>query len=119
MQGENVLNTSDVDDRLFAIEYELKELSRMVQEAGGERWVSGFTRKKTNMAHVTRYMFASQYVKDKKVLDIACGSGGGSAILADHGVQSIVSVDRDQEAIRYAKIRHGRSTISYICSEIG
>lgn len=35
--------------------------------------------------HVARYDFAARYVKGKNVLDVACGSGYGAAMLKKAG----------------------------------
>jgi SAM-dependent methyltransferase len=55
-------------------------------------------------AHVARYAWAAQFIRPgDRVLDAACGLGYGSAILTDATLaDSIVGVDLDEEAIRYA-----------------
>ena len=47
----------------------------------GERFIPG-TRGEIWMEHWHRYHFASRWVEGKRVLDIACGEGYGSALLA-------------------------------------
>lgn len=59
----------------------------------------------TYIEHVSRYQFAANYVVDSNVLDIACGVGYGSEILAKQSPRSVISVDISKEAIRYAE-RH-------------
>jgi len=49
--------------------------------------------------HLVRYQFASKFVNNKKVLDIACGSGYGTKILATAGASEAVGVDCDAETI--------------------
>jgi len=49
--------------------------------------------------HRSRYHFAATYVKDKRVLDIACGTGFGEQILIDAGAESIVAADYSEEAL--------------------
>jgi SAM-dependent methyltransferase len=51
--------------------------------------------------HVARYSFALPLVQGKRVLDIACGTGYGLALL--HGAQFVVGVDIDVEALRAAR----------------
>ena len=51
--------------------------------------------------HLHRYYAASQLVKDKVVLDIACGEGYGTAILAKTAA-SVIGVDIDAESIAHA-----------------
>ena len=52
--------------------------------------------------HLKRYQFARKYVRDKRVLDIACGVGYGSLYLAEFSMK-MIGADIDGEAIRYAK----------------
>ncbi|KXK08873.1 MAG: putative S-adenosylmethionine-dependent methyltransferase [Microgenomates bacterium OLB22] len=56
--------------------------------------------------YAQRYQFAQQYVKDKRVLDIACGEGYGTSIIAPLA-HSVVGVDTDIEAITFARERYG------------
>jgi ubiquinone biosynthesis O-methyltransferase len=57
----------------------------------------------TYRIHLTRYIFASKYVKGARVLDIACGSGFGSSYLIRKGAESVTGVDLSEEAINIAK----------------
>jgi len=61
-------------------------------------------------AHVARYVWARQFVRPgDRVLDAACGLGYGSAILADATLaDSVVGVDVDEDAIRYATDQYAR-----------
>lgn len=52
--------------------------------------------------HLSRYKFALKYVRNKKVLDAACGVGYGSSFLAKHGAKEVVGVDISKDAILYA-----------------
>jgi ubiquinone/menaquinone biosynthesis C-methylase UbiE len=51
--------------------------------------------------HKQRYEWASKYCRDKRVLDVACGIGYGSAILAQHGANHVVGLDISPEAIAF------------------
>jgi len=51
----------------------------------GEMCIPGKSPKRIQDDHFERYYFAAPYVKDKTVLDIACGTGCGSKILIDAG----------------------------------
>lgn len=52
--------------------------------------------------HINRYAFAAEFVKDKNILDVACGTGYGSAYLAESGAKEVVGGDVSKEAITYA-----------------
>ncbi len=56
----------------------------------------------TNMLvneHWLRYRFAGQFVENKIVLDIACGSGYGSHYLATKGAREVIGGDIDRKTI--------------------
>ena len=53
--------------------------------------------------HISRYVFASQFTKNKLVLDIACGTGYGSYYLAEQGATLVVGSDASAVALNYAK----------------
>ena len=70
-------------------------------EFTGERFVPGIAGEIAH-EHWHRYAFARRYVTGKRVLDVACGEGYGSALLA--GVASAVTgVDIDAAAIAHAR----------------
>jgi SAM-dependent methyltransferase len=53
--------------------------------------------------HLERYRWAAQFVAGKRVLDVACGTGYGTAILADAGAAQVDGFDCSREAIDFAK----------------
>lgn len=64
--------------------------------------------------HIIRYVFASQFVSDKVVLDVACGSGYGSNYLMSKDARRVIGGDRAQEAIAQAKQYHKKDGIEFI-----
>ncbi|MFZ4288297.1 methyltransferase domain-containing protein [Variovorax sp. HJSM1_2] len=77
-------------------------------EFTGERFVpteSGEIR----YEHMHRYAWVSSFVQGKKVLDIACGEGYGSALLAQSAL-SVVGVDISEEAVAHAQQAYGAQT---------
>jgi GT2 family glycosyltransferase/SAM-dependent methyltransferase len=67
----------------------------------GERFVPGVTGD-IEIEHLHRYHAASESVRGLRVLDIACGEGYGSAILAAQAL-SVVGVDISPEAVTHAR----------------
>lgn len=63
--------------------------------------------------HKSRYSFAKEYVKDKNVLDIACGVGYGTAILKDAGAKRVVGIDLSKDAINHATKIYGSEGILF------
>ena len=61
--------------------------------------------------HVARYEFAARLMGcGGKVIDLACGVGYGSAILADAGYD-VLGIERDREAIDYALTHYRRDRV--------
>lgn len=54
-----------------------------------------------------RYELVKDFVKGKKVLDIACGSGYGSRLLAEAGATEVIGLDIDKEAVAQAALNYG------------
>ena len=57
--------------------------------------------------HVARYRFAKDFVRGKRVLDIACGEGYGAAALAKAGAASVVGIDLSAEVCDHARRKYG------------
>jgi SAM-dependent methyltransferase len=77
-------------------------------EFTGERFVPGIAGEIAH-EHWHRYAFARRYVAGKRVLDVACGEGYGSALLA--GVAAAVTgIDIDGGAIRHARASYSGVT---------
>jgi len=68
--------------------------------------------------HLERYQFARQYLVQGSVLDIACGVGYGTALLAEHPeVTKALGVDISSASVQYALQRYNGDRVSYICSD--
>lgn len=64
--------------------------------------------------HIERYKFAFKFIQNKKVLDIACGTGYGSKMMVENGAREVVGADVSATAISEAnKLRFGRSNLSF------
>lgn len=66
----------------------------------GERFIPG-TKGEIWIEHWHRYHFALRWVEGKRVLDVACGEGYGSALLARRAAK-VVGVDISEAAIEHA-----------------
>lgn len=78
----------------------------------GERYVPE-VRGQIELEHVHRYAFASQFVDSLDVLDIACGEGYGSALLA-RTANRVIGVDISEDVIKHASHRYGGDNLSFI-----
>jgi SAM-dependent methyltransferase len=57
--------------------------------------------------HQARYRWAASLVPGKEVLDAGCGTGWGTALLAEGGAARVVGVDRSALAIDHGRAEHG------------
>jgi 2-polyprenyl-3-methyl-5-hydroxy-6-metoxy-1,4-benzoquinol methylase len=55
--------------------------------------------------HLARYSFVRPLCMGRRVLDVACGEGYGSRLLADWGAQHVCGADVSEEALKQA-LRH-------------
>jgi SAM-dependent methyltransferase len=67
----------------------------------GERFVPG-VRGEIWLEHWHRYHYACRYAKGMRVVDVACGEGYGSALLAQHAT-GVIGVDVSAEAVAHAR----------------
>lgn len=77
----------------------------------GERYIPGIG---GNIAleHEHRYRFCLELVRGRKVLDIACGEGYGSDLLATVA-QSVHGVDIDEQTVHHAANRYKRANLVF------
>jgi SAM-dependent methyltransferase len=78
----------------------------------GERFLPGYSDGSMELLHVHRYSFALPYVFNQTVLDIACGEGYGSDLMAQVA-QTVIGVDLDEATILLAQKRYLRPNLSF------
>jgi SAM-dependent methyltransferase len=75
------------------------------------------TGSETLRLHLERYEFARQNLVPGTLLDLACGVGYGTSLLAeDPRITRAVGVDISGAAVEYATRRYGSERVSYLCS---
>ncbi|MBV6434775.1 MAG: Ubiquinone biosynthesis O-methyltransferase [Bryobacteraceae bacterium] len=84
-------------------------------EFTGERVVPGQVQPDLWNEHLARYCFAARLARQKRVLDIACGSGYGSAELAAVA-GAVTGIDISSEAIAYAREHYTLPNLTFECS---
>lgn len=67
--------------------------------------------------HLKRYEFALPWCEGKDVLDAGCGVGYGTAALAERA-RRVVGVDRDEDAIAYARKRYARDNVEFLVGDL-
>ena len=66
--------------------------------------------------HMRRYVEAARCVTGKRVLDIACGAGYGSQLLARGGATQVVGVDLSASAVRHAREHYATPGVEFVCA---
>ncbi len=77
----------------------------------GERFVPQVTGS-LRLEHLHRYLLAREYSRGRHVLDIACGEGYGSALLAAVA-ERVIGVDIAPDAVAHARRRYFRSNLHF------
>lgn len=98
----------DKEDKKNSYAWERLDPHRVLNDSGSQKLLE---------IHLDRYRTASEYVVDKKVLDIACGVGYGSQILSQSRATSVVGVDICAETIEYAKETYQGPSLTYVCAD--
>jgi SAM-dependent methyltransferase len=107
MRGEQSQNKISPEDEIFCLKFELDALANLTVRGEAERWVPGYIWRWNEVEHVSRYKLALSHVRGKRVLDMACGSGYGSYLLASEGgATEVIGGDLDEHAIRYGNLRY-------------
>src|SRR5688572_17038072 len=81
--------------------------SNIAMDFTGERMIPEVADPHMFWEHVYRYRFAASYAPGRRVLDIACGEGYGSAALLKAGAASVIGVDISAEAVAHARRKYG------------
>jgi ubiquinone/menaquinone biosynthesis C-methylase UbiE len=92
----------------------------MASEFTGERVIPGQVDPDLWNEHFARYAFAGRLARMKRVLDLGCGSGYGSAELAQSAL-TVAGVDISGDAITFAKENFGRLNLEFqtaSCTEL-
>jgi len=78
----------------------------------GERYLPWLEEAAIGYEHLHRYAYATQFVQNKRVLDLACGEGYGSYLLA-RTAESVVGIDIDEDAIRHARNKYLKQNLEF------
>ena len=79
----------------------------------GERYVPEMEPGIIHQEHLHRYRFAAEFIKDKVVLDLACGEGYGSFLMAEFA-KKVVGLDIDKETIEHASSKYCKANLEFI-----
>ncbi|WP_426320990.1 methyltransferase domain-containing protein [Pseudoduganella sp. R-43] len=68
------------------------------------------------LEHIHRYLLARELVAGKRVLDIACGEGYGSQLLAERAAQ-VSGVDIAAETVDHARATYGAGNLEFLLGD--
>lgn len=99
-------------DRLPNVGLASDSLERLVP---GELEPGDVTGRETLRLHLERYEFAARHLPRGRLLDIACGVGYGTRLLADksEGGTAVLGIDLSSAALEYAEERYGGEGIEF------
>jgi 2-polyprenyl-3-methyl-5-hydroxy-6-metoxy-1,4-benzoquinol methylase len=87
-------------------------LPDVAPEFTGERVVPGLVDINLLNEHLSRYEFAKQFARGKRVLDAGCGSGYGAAELARIAAE-VTAIDAAPDALNYARERYQAANLHF------
>lgn len=100
--------------KLYISEYENKILKGILFLNQLERWVPGCSHPHTEQEHESRYKWVSKFSKGKIVLDLACGTGKGSYIIASSGkAKKVIGGDIHKATVQYAIYKYAQNNLNY------
>jgi MoaA/NifB/PqqE/SkfB family radical SAM enzyme/SAM-dependent methyltransferase/glycosyltransferase involved in cell wall biosynthesis len=79
----------------------------------GERFLPWIEGAQIHYEHLHRYAFAAHFVKGKKVLDLACGEGYGTYMLAREAAY-IAGVEIDEPTVQHARSRYIKDNLEFM-----
>ena len=84
-------------------------------EFTGERFIPGeYDNTPMGVEHWQRYIAAKKIVKGKVVIDIACGEGYGSDLMAKDAAM-VYGIDISEETINHASSKYKRDNLNFMC----
>jgi len=84
-----------------------------VNEFTGERVIPGRVNQDLWNEHFSRYAFAARFTAGRKVLDVGCGTGYGTAEMAANAAR-VVGVDRADEAVSYGREQYSMPNLDFV-----
>jgi GT2 family glycosyltransferase/glycosyltransferase involved in cell wall biosynthesis/ubiquinone/menaquinone biosynthesis C-methylase UbiE len=79
----------------------------------GERFLPWIEGVQIHYEHLHRYAFAARFVKGKKVLDLGCGEGYGTYMLAKEATY-VAGVEIDKPTVQHARSKYIKDNLEFI-----
>lgn len=86
-------------------------------EFTGERFIPEMSDIELEIEHIQRYELLKEVVRDKIILDAACGEGYGSYLLSQTAMK-VTGLDIDAKSIAYASEKYNNANVDFLVSTI-
>lgn len=86
-------------------------------EYTGERFIPGQVEGDIKIEHMHRYKCITKFIKDKIVLDAACGDGYGTDIIAGNAFKAY-GIDISKEAIDVANRKYSKENLEFLVASV-
>ena len=111
---DNASRLKNLEDAIWTMSEEAHSFAISSNGQVMERIIESSVPKTTLDEHLNRYKFALPFVKNKKILDMACGTGYGTNYLRQYGdIISAIGLDFDPLAVRYAQLKYANNVVSF------
>jgi 2-polyprenyl-3-methyl-5-hydroxy-6-metoxy-1,4-benzoquinol methylase len=109
-----MINNVNIEEEIFCQRFEIESLADAAIRRKSERWIPGFSFPQVEKEHISRYQWVSQRELGGTILDVACGVGLGSLMIAEKQLGSkVYGWDISDSAIRYAAHRNRHSRVEF------
>jgi SAM-dependent methyltransferase len=98
------------------MDLDANSLERLVPEELSSEDLGG---QETLRLHVERYAFAADHARPGRLLDLACGVGYGTRLVADRRpeLRTALGVDVSAAAVAYARDHYADGRVRYLCRD--
>ena len=110
---------SFVDEIVYILHRPIRAHEKLLEmlEWIGKRYLPWKDGSQLHYEHLHRYAYAAQFSKGKTVLDLACGEGYGSFMLAKEA-EYVVGVEVNKQLVHHASSRYLRNNLEFIHGSI-
>jgi 2-polyprenyl-3-methyl-5-hydroxy-6-metoxy-1,4-benzoquinol methylase len=105
-----------LESSLIMKNHELRNVYNEIYSKGEQEFFTKF-KGGENTSEINNVVFSSQNWAGKNILDLGCGTGHLSHLIAQKGAKFVYGIDFSQEAINIAKKRFNLNNLSFYCTE--
>jgi 2-polyprenyl-3-methyl-5-hydroxy-6-metoxy-1,4-benzoquinol methylase len=95
----------------------VRERTRVETAGAVERYVPGELEGPVAEDHLTRYQYACGFVAQRQVVDVACGAGYGSRMMAEAGAERVIGIDVCFRTVLEAQARYRHPAVQFAAGD--